>query len=152
MKSATSSRASSRSSAARSLNGTRATPGRYGPKRSVNAASPFTESEPSVSPWKACSTQTTRCRFVAARPSLIAASTDSVPLDVKSAFPIDAGARRTSSSASSGVTGEIPICGAFGVWRSIASISQSRTRGFERPTLNIPNPPSQSRYRSPAES
>ena len=61
MKSATSSRASSRSSASRSLNGTRAMPGRYGPKRSVNAASPFTDSEPSVSPWKACSTQTTRC-------------------------------------------------------------------------------------------
>ena len=55
-------------------------PGRSGPKRSVNAASPFTESEPSVSPWKACSTQTTRGRRVAARPSLSAASTDSVPL------------------------------------------------------------------------
>ena len=68
------------SSASRSLNGTLAIPGRYGPKRSVNAASPFTESEPSVSPWKACSTQTMRWRPVAARPSLIAASTDSVPL------------------------------------------------------------------------
>ena len=111
----------------------------------MKAASPLTESEPSVRPWKACSTQTTRCRRVAARPSLSAASTDSVPLFVKSALPIDAGARRTSSSARSGVTGEMPICGAFGVWSSIASTSQSRTRGLLRPTLNIPKPPSQSR-------
>ena len=111
----------------------------------MNAASPLIESEPSVSPWKACSTQTTRSRFVAARPSLIAASTDSVPLFVNRAFPIEAGARPTSSSASSGVTAEIPICGAFGVRRSIASTSQSRTRSLLRPTLNMPNPPSQSR-------
>ena len=111
----------------------------------MNAASPLIDSDPSVSPWKACSTQTTRSRPVAARPSLIAASTDSVPLFVNSALPIEAGARRTSSSASSGVTGETPICGAFGVCSSIASTSHSRTRGLLRPTLNMPKPPSQSR-------
>ena len=61
-KSATSSRASSRSSASRSLNGTRAKPGSSGSKRSRNSAQPLADSEPSVRPWKPCSAETTRGR------------------------------------------------------------------------------------------
>ncbi len=49
----------------------------------MNSGQPFAESDPSVSPWKPWSHETTRARPVAARPSLSAASTASVPLLVK---------------------------------------------------------------------
>src|ERR671935_73331 len=52
MNTATSSRASSRSSGSRSPNGTSEKPGRSGLNRSVNAASPDADSDPSVSPSK----------------------------------------------------------------------------------------------------
>ena len=54
-------------------------PGNSGPKPSRNSAFPLSDSEPSVSPWKACSAYSTRGRPVAARATLIAASTASVP-------------------------------------------------------------------------
>src|SRR5438874_3265208 len=55
MNTATSSPRSAASSASRSSNGTLENPGRSGPNRSLNTASPAAESEPSVSPWKPCS-------------------------------------------------------------------------------------------------
>jgi len=48
----------------------------------VNSSFPFADREPSVSPWNAWSVEMTRARFVAARPSLNAASFASVPLFV----------------------------------------------------------------------
>src|SRR5438094_383136 len=96
---ATSSRRSSSSSAARSPNGTRSKPGKSGWKRSVNSGQPFAESAPSVRPWKPWSHETTRVRFVAARPSLSAASTASVPLLVKRQRSIRPPASPISSSA-----------------------------------------------------
>ena len=57
--------------------------GQQRPKRAVNSGLPFAESEPSVSPWKPWSRESTRVRFVAARPSLSAASIASVPVLVK---------------------------------------------------------------------
>ena len=55
-------------------------PGSSGPKPSRNSSLPLIDSEPSVSPWKACSAYSTRGRPVAARAILIAASTASVPV------------------------------------------------------------------------
>ena len=121
MKTATPSRASSASSAARSLNGTNETSGRSGPNRSRATALPFTESEPSVSPWKPFSTATTRGRRVAARPSLIAASTASVPVLTKRTRSVRAGATATSASASSPGRSESPSCGRLGVSSSSSS-------------------------------
>ena len=62
-----------------SPNATASQPGSSGPKPSRNSAFPFSDSEPSVRPWKACSAYSTRGRPVAARATLIAASTASVP-------------------------------------------------------------------------
>ena len=59
----------------------------------MNSALPFADSEPSVSPWKPWSAERTRARFVAARPSLSAASTASVPELVKSTRSSRAGVR-----------------------------------------------------------
>ena len=67
----------------------------------MNSGLALAESAPSVSPWKPCSAESTRERPVAARPSLIAASTDSAPELVKRTRSTEAGARRSSSSASS---------------------------------------------------
>ena len=123
-----------------------ANPGRSGPKRLVNSAFPFAEREPSVSPWKACSSETTRGRPVAARPSFSAASTASVPLLVKSTRSSRVAAcARSSASARSGGSGEAPSCTPPGRSSSSASTSAARTRGLLRPTLNIPKPPSMSR-------
>src|SRR3954454_748177 len=152
MKSATSSDASSRSRASRSPHGTCENPGRSGPKRLVNSGVAVAESAPSVSPWKACAAESTRERPVAARPSLIAASTDSAPELVKIAFSTLAGARRRSSSASSAGSTSTPSCVEPGRSSSKASTRAARTRGLFRPTLNMPKPPSTSRYRLPSES
>src|SRR5689334_4220871 len=152
MNSATSSLRSCSSSAGRSSHGTFSNPGSSGPKREVNAESAVAESAPSVSPWNPCSSDRTRGRPVAARPSLIAASTDSAPELVNSTRSTDAGASRSSSSASRAGSASTPSCVEPGRWSSIASTSASRTRGLLRPTLNIPNPPSTSRYWLPSES
>ena len=59
----------------------------------MNSVFAFAESEPSVRPWKPCSAESTRERFVAARPSFKAASTASVPELVKSTRSSRAGVR-----------------------------------------------------------
>ena len=107
---ATSSPRSSTSSASRSPSRTCAKPGSSGPNRLVNSGFPFAESDPSVSPWKPWSSETTRSRPVAARPSFTAASTASVPVLVKSTRASRSGVRASSASASSGGSGEAPSC------------------------------------------
>ena len=84
-KSATSSRAA-RPRARRGRRTERRKPGSSGSKRRRRPGSPDAESAPSVSPWKPCSTETTRVRPVAARPILIAASTASVRAREQHAF------------------------------------------------------------------
>ena len=133
------------SSASRSPNGTRSKPGSSGPKRAVNSAAPLAESEPSVRPWKPWSAESTRVRFVAARPSLIAASTASVPLFVNRQRSSRGGVRASSASASSPGSAVTPIASMPGVSSSSASMSAARMRGLLRPTLYIPKPPSMSR-------
>ena len=76
---ATSPPASAASSAARSFQGTRTASASSGPKPSRKMASPLIVNAPMVSPWKAWSQKTSFERRVAARASLIAASTASVP-------------------------------------------------------------------------
>jgi len=69
----------------------------------VNSGQPFAESAPSVRPWKPWSQETTRVRFVAARPSFSAASTASVPEFVRNvcqAWVAPGGDRRAASPAS----------------------------------------------------
>src|SRR6266516_145806 len=146
MKSATSSERSWASSAERACQGTFSKPGSSGPKRDVNSEAEVAESAPSVSPWKPCSSERTRGRPVAARPSLIAASTDSAPELVNRTRSTLRGARRSSSSASSAGSASTPSCTDPGRSSSRASISAWRTPALLRPTLNIPKPPSRSRY------
>ncbi len=144
-KSATSSRRSSVSSASRSPNSTGSKPGRSSPNPSRNSGHPFAESDPNVSPWKPWFAKTTRGRRVAALAYLSAASTASVPELVKTTRPRDDGSRSSSARASRPAYGETPSCGASGRSAASASASAARTAGFERPTLNIPNPPTRSR-------
>src|SRR3982751_5397655 len=94
MKSATSSERSLSSSAERSFQGTFSKPGNSGPKRDVNSEAEVADSAPSVRPWKPCSAERTRGRRVAARPSLIAASTASVPELTNRTRPSRGGPRR----------------------------------------------------------
>ena len=61
---------------------------------------PFSDSEPSVRPWKACSAYRMRGRPVAAREILIAASTASVPVFAGTIAATLPGARASSCSAS----------------------------------------------------
>ena len=79
MKAATSRRRNAPSSAVRSLKGTAAQSPRSGSKPFLKISSPFSESEPKVRPWKACSQDRILERLVAARANLIAASTVSAP-------------------------------------------------------------------------
>ena len=120
-------------------------PGRSGWKRSVNSGQPFAESAPSVRPWKPWSHETTRVRFVAARPSFSAASTASAPELVKRQRSIRPPARPISSSASRPGRSVVPIASIPGVSSESASTSAARMRGLLRPTLYIPKPPSMSR-------
>jgi hypothetical protein len=84
-------------------------------------------------------------RFVAARPSLSAASTASVPVLVKSTRSSRGGVRSIKASASNPGSAVIPIASIPGVSSSSASIRAARMRGLLRPTLYIPKPPSMSR-------
>src|SRR5439155_1421361 len=64
----------------------------------------------------------------------------------------DEDGRFSSSSASKPGRSETPSWTEPGVSSSSASINAARTRGLFRPTLNIPNPSSRSRYRLLSES
>ena len=111
----------------------------------MNSGLPFAESEPSVNPWNAWSTEMTRLRFVAARPSFSAASTASVPVLVNRQRSRRGGTRASSASASSPGSSVAPSCTDPGVSSSRNSASAARMRGLLRPTLTMPKPPSMSR-------
>ena len=135
---ATSPRASSRSSASRSPKPTGSQPGSSGPKPSRNSASPLSDSEPSVSPWKACSAYSTRGRPVAARATLIAASTASVPVFAGTIAATLPGARASSCSASTPLSSVTPSCGRLPVRAAITCSTAAIASGWLRPIANTP--------------
>ena len=87
---------------------------------------PFTDIAPSVRPWKPFSTATTRGRRTAARASLRAASTASVPLLTNSTRSSEGGATRTSASASSPGRSDSPS------WAGWACVAPAARRGRGR--------------------
>ena len=92
------------------------------------------------------------CRPAAARPSLSAASTASVPELVNSTCSMRGGIRFRSSRPSRPGRRLTPSCTEPGVSSSSVSISAWRIRGLLRPALNIPKPPFMSRKRRPSAS
>ncbi len=93
---------------------------------------------PSVSPWNACSAYSTRGLPVAARATLIAASTASVPVFAGTIAPTLPGARASSCSASTPLSSVTPSCGRLPVRAAITSSIAATASGWLRPIANTP--------------